>query len=81
LCRGYAVDAVDTTAAGDAFMASLMSGLLGIGLDAGSDQMLGILRASCAAGALATTRKGAMESMPTAEEIAQLLATQPENHS
>lgn len=79
-CHGYTVAAIDTTAAGDAFMASLISGLLDIGLDSESEEvLLRMLRASCAAGALAASRKGAMASLPTAEEIAGLLATTPEN--
>ncbi len=79
-CGGFHVEAVDTTAAGDAFMASLLSGLLDIGLDfAAEDRMASILRQACAAGALAATRKGAMESLPKPEDIAHLLRTGCEN--
>lgn len=79
-CRGYAVDAVDTTAAGDAFMASLMSGFLETGLDCGDDAALAhILRTACGAGALAATKKGAMGSLPSGEEIARFIAGRSEN--
>ena len=79
-CRGYAVDAIDTTAAGDAFMASLMSGLLEIGIETGDDVLLlQILRQACAAGALAATMKGAMASLPDREAITRFMAERPEN--
>lgn len=74
VCSGYAVEAIDTTAAGDAFMASLLSGLLEIAMDtANHHQLIHILRSACAAGALATTRRGAMESIPGSEDIAQFM--------
>ncbi len=73
-CEGFAVDAIDTTAAGDAFMASLLSGLIDIGMAKhGEEQLALILRSACAAGALATTVRGAMASLPDAKAIAQLL--------
>ena len=79
-CGGFPVAAVDTTAAGDAFMAALLSGLLDIGMDVTAEDRLGhILRSACAAGALAATVKGAMESLPAPEDIAQLLRTGREN--
>ncbi|WP_373504628.1 carbohydrate kinase, partial [Aestuariivirga sp.] len=79
-CHGYAVSTIDTLAAGDAFMASLLSGLLEIGLDTMDGEPLSrVLRQACAAGAIATTRKGAMESLPTPEEIERLLWETPEN--
>ncbi len=77
ICSGFAVDAVDTTAAGDAFMASLLSGILAIAPRKSDDEQLGtILREACAAGALATTKRGAMDSLPTKVEIEQLLSRQ-----
>ena len=79
-CGGFPVAAVDTTAAGDAFMAALLSGLLDIGMDVTAEDRLGhILRSACAAGALAATVKGAMESLPAPEDIAHLLRTGREN--
>jgi ribokinase len=62
-----AVEAVDGTAAGDAFTACLVVSLLeGRSREAS-------LRRACAAGALAASRFGAQTSLPTAEEVDSLL--------
>jgi ribokinase len=62
------VDAVDGTAAGDAFTACLLVSVLeGREYDEA-------LRRACAAGALAASRHGAQPSLPTADEIDALLA-------
>jgi ribokinase len=62
------VDAVDGTAAGDAFCAALVVALL-----EGRPAEDGLQRA-CAAGALAASRLGAQPSLPTAEAIDEILA-------
>lgn len=62
------VQAVDGTAAGDAFCAALVIGLL-----QGRERAAALVRA-CAAGALAASRLGAQPSLPTAGEIDTLLA-------
>jgi ribokinase len=62
------VEAVDGTAAGDAFCAALLVYLLR-GLD--REQAL---RLACAAGAFAASRFGAQPSLPTAHELEQLEA-------
>jgi ribokinase len=61
------VNAVDGTAAGDAFTACLVVSLLE-GRDRGE-----ALRRACAAGAIAASRFGAQPSLPTAEEIDEIL--------
>jgi ribokinase len=61
------VDAVDGTAAGDAFTACLLVSLL-----EGRSEPEALTRA-CAAGALAASRFGAQPSLPTAAEIEALL--------
>ncbi len=61
------VEAVDGTAAGDAFTACLLVSLL-----EGRDHEEA-LRRSCAAGALAASRFGAQPSLPTAAEIDEIL--------
>ena len=63
-----AVDAVDGTAAGDAFTACLLVSLLE---ERGEEEAL---RRACAAGALAASRFGAQPSLPTAAEIDAILA-------
>jgi ribokinase len=62
------VDAVDGTAAGDAFTACLVVSLL-----EGRDREEALLRA-CAAGAIAASRRGAQPSLPTAAEVDEILA-------
>ena len=62
------VDAVDGTAAGDAFTACLLVSWLE-GLDPEP-----ALRRACAAGALAASRFGAQPSLPTAAEVEGILA-------
>ncbi len=61
------VDAVDGTAAGDAFTACLVVALL-----EGRDREEALRRA-CAAGAIAASRFGAQPSLPTAEEVDAIL--------
>ena len=64
-----AVEAVDGTAAGDAFAACLVVSLLeGRPRDEA-------LRRACAAGALAVSQRGAQPSLPTAAELEAILAT------
>ena len=62
------VDAVDGTAAGDAFTACLVVSLL-----EGRDREEALRRA-CAAGAIAASRPGAQPSLPTAAEVEEILA-------
>jgi ribokinase len=64
----FAVDSVDTTAAGDAFTACLA-----VGLARGLDRREAI-RLANAAGALACLELGAQPSMPTADSVADFLA-------
>jgi ribokinase len=62
------VDAVDGTAAGDAFTACLVVSLL-----EGRERDEALTRA-CAAGAIAASRPGAQPSLPTAAEVDAILA-------
>jgi len=62
-----AVEAVDGTAAGDAFTACLVVSLLE------GRAREEALRRACAAGALAASRLGAQPSLPTAEEVDSLV--------
>jgi ribokinase len=63
-----AVQPVDGTAAGDAFVAALVVGLL-----EGRERPEALTRA-CAAGAIAASRAGAQPSLPTAAEVDEILA-------
>jgi fructokinase len=74
---GLPVKAVDTTGAGDAFVAGLLSALRDAGapveqLEPG--QAEAALRFANACGALTTTRPGAIPALPTRAEIAALLS-------
>ncbi|HET7759963.1 MAG TPA: ribokinase [Gaiellaceae bacterium] len=62
------VEAVDGTAAGDAFTACLVVSLL-----EGRDREKALRRA-CAAGAVAASRAGAQPSLPTAAEVDEMVA-------
>ena len=57
------VQAIDTTAAGDAFTAALAIGLVE------GRSLAEATRMACAAGSLATTRRGAQDAMPTRGEV------------
>ncbi len=69
----FPVRPIDTTGAGDGFVAGLLIGLL----EAGDDylaQLEPILRFANAVGALATTQYGAFFGMPTRAEVEALIA-------
>lgn len=65
--EAHAVEAVDTTAAGDAFCGALAAKL------AAGSELEPALRFANAAGALAVTKKGAQPSLPEREAIEALL--------
>jgi fructokinase len=67
----FDVDVVDTTGAGDAFTAAVLSRYES-GLSAAA--LRAVLRAANAAGALTTTATGGMAALPDADELADLLA-------
>ncbi len=71
LCPAFPVDAIDTTAAGDAFNAGFA-----FALERGLGEPEAV-RFAAATGALCATRKGAQPSMPTREAVAALLAGGP----
>jgi ribokinase len=71
----FAIHAVDTTAAGDAF-----AGALGVRW-AETNRLTESLRFANAAGAIAATRPGAQISLPSREEIDAMVATALPNNS
>jgi ribokinase len=71
LIPGFIVDAVDATAAGDAF-----TGGLAYALASGRD-LKGAVKFANAVAALAVTRMGAQPSMPTREELERFLVESP----
>ena len=71
------VEVVDTTAAGDAFSGALAAALAArkqLGAQWDARDLEGAVRFANAAGALATTKRGAQESLPTRDEILGLLS-------
>ncbi len=72
---GFAVEPVDTTGAGDSFVAAILAGMLEYGDD--FDRHLPeIARFANAVGAITTTQKGAIPALPTRAEAAAFLAAQ-----
>jgi len=68
---GFAVDAVDTTGAGDVFRAGFIAALLD------GAPLKDMLRFANAAAALSCTRRGAMSSVPTRAQVDRALSPEP----
>ena len=81
----FAVRSVNATAAGDAFVGGMLSWLAREGVNASNlgellqerVRMLAAMRFACACGALAVTRHGAFDAMPTLAEVQRFLDAQP----
>ncbi len=70
------VKAVDATGAGDAFTAGLLAGLLSQPKAIGNEPMMKeVCRFANAVGALTTTARGAIPSLPTRQQVEEFLAT------
>jgi fructokinase len=71
---GFGVDAVDTTGAGDGFVAGLLQGIL-TEPDMLRDEtrLRELCRFANAVGALATTERGAIPALPTRERVQEFL--------
>lgn len=68
---GFRIDAIDTTGAGDVFRAGFIYALLR------GDTPAEILRFACAAAAVSCTRKGAINAVPSLEDVNALLGGAP----
>ncbi|HSN17565.1 MAG TPA: carbohydrate kinase [Gammaproteobacteria bacterium] len=79
----FKVDCINATGAGDAFVAGILDSLSEFRAEdldvflADEVRIHKALRFAAACGALAVTRHGAFEAMPTRAEVATLLANQP----
>lgn len=71
---GYSVDTIDTTGAGDGFLAGLLAELIAANLSIKGKEIEHALRFANAAGALTTTGRGAIPSLPTRPQVDALLA-------
>jgi fructokinase len=75
---GFSVDAVDTTGAGDGFVAGILQGVVRDPAIVGDEMLLRTLcRFANAVAALATTERGAIPAMPTPDQVHRLLSAQP----
>lgn len=74
---GYAVDSVDTTGAGDAFMAGLLASIAEEGIAQDFTQLHQAIAQASACGALATTQKGALAAVPDRDAVRQFMARVP----
>ena len=78
----YKVQSINTTGAGDAFVAGVLASLVETRAEglatflADTEQVDGALRFAAACGALAVTRHGAFEAMPTRVEVEELMEQQ-----
>ena len=76
---GNAFKAVDTTGAGDGFVAGLLSGLLAYSepgeayVFPGKAELEACCRVANAVGALATTKRGAIPALPTRDQVEEFL--------
>ncbi len=71
---GYSVDTIDTTGAGDGFLAGLLAELVAVSLSFDREDVERALRFANSAGALTTTRHGAIRALPTRSQVEALLS-------
>jgi fructokinase len=72
---GFEIQAVDTTGAGDGFVAGLLSGLLAGGVPTHFDDLERLARFANAVGALTCLQKGAIPALPTRDVVERFLAS------
>lgn len=73
----YRVESIDTTGAGDAFMAGLLAALAGEGWPTSQAALNSIIEQASACGALATTQYGAISAFPDHQRLITFMASQP----
>jgi len=77
IVKGFKVNAIDTTGAGDGFLGGILYNLCNMSLseinDINKESFEQIIKMGNAVGALVTTKKGAIPSMPILDEINNLL--------
>ncbi len=78
---GFAVPTVDTTGAGDGFVAGLLAGLLARGLTIEENALPDLCRFANAVGALTTTVKGAIPALPTRQAVEAFLRERSQSRS
>jgi fructokinase len=74
----FSVDAVDTTGAGDGFVAGILQGLVrDPGMVQDETRVRTLCRFANAVAALVTTERGAIPAMPTPDQVHRLLSAEP----
>jgi fructokinase len=74
--QGFSVEAVDTTGAGDGFVAGLIMGLLNHPEAWHQEETLrAVCRLANAVGALTTTKRGAIPALPTKAQVDAFVKT------
>ena len=72
-------DTIETTGAGDTFMACVLNTVLEKGIDSLTvNDLLEMLEFANAASSIITTRKGALKVMPKRQEIIEIIKTRKE---
>jgi fructokinase len=75
--EGFSVETVDTTGAGDGFVAGLLKGFLDTESAFDDDaRMRSICTYANAVGALTTTERGAIPALPAADKVSHFLRKQ-----
>ncbi|MFM5152509.1 aminoimidazole riboside kinase [Aeromonas hydrophila] len=72
----YQVESIDTTGAGDAFMAGLLAAIAAHGWPEHDTELCALMAQASACGALATTRKGALKALPDKEALHAFINSQ-----
>lgn len=73
----YHVNSVDTTGAGDAFVAGLLSSIASTGMPEDKLMLESMMTIASACGALATTKKGALTALPDSAFLQSFISENP----
>ncbi|MBI4674194.1 MAG: carbohydrate kinase [Chloroflexi bacterium] len=71
--KSFKVDAIDSTGCGDSFVGALLTQVVQFGLENIEAHIQDALRFANAAGAITSTRRGAIPALPTAQEVNEFL--------
>lgn len=72
---GFSVHSIDTTGAGDAYMAGLLAFIAEQGMPNSAKQLSKMAEQASGCGALATTQKGALTALPNKQRLREFITT------